>query len=145
MEAQNYNNHIRYYTPHHFIFYPVAGALFGVCVSFGIQSDEYQLLWYAMSAIVLLVIWLSFMLRQHYALGNQNRIARIELRFRYYRLTQKRLEDIEQQLSFSQLLALRFASDEELAALIDRAIKEKLTPDEIKKAINNWLPDHMRL
>jgi hypothetical protein len=145
MEPQNYKNHIRYYTQHHFVFYPVAGAIFGACVAFGFKSEEYKLLWFTMALIVILMIWLSFMLRQHYALGNQNRIARIEMRFRYYRLTQKRLEDIEQQLSFSQLLALRFASDEELVHLIDRAIKEDLTPDEIKRSIKNWLPDYMRL
>ncbi|MES2514333.1 MAG: DUF6526 family protein [Bacteroidota bacterium] len=145
MEPQNYKNHIRYYTQHHFVFYPLAGAVFGVCVSFGFQSDEFKLLWFMMSAIVAMIVWLSFMVRQHYALGNQNRIARTELRFRYYRLTQKRLEDIEQHISLSQLLALRFASDDELVTLIERTVKEKLTPDEIKKAIRNWLPDYMRL
>ena len=142
---QNYKNHIRYYTPHHFVFYPIAGILFGICISYGFKSDEYNLLWYMMSIIIILIICLSFMLRQHYALGNQNRIARLELRFRYYRLTQKRFEDMEQQLSFSQILALRFAPDEELVTLIERAQKEKLSADEIKKAVKNWLPDYMRL
>ena len=142
---QNYKNHIRYYTPHHFVFYPIAGILFGICISYGFKSDEYNLLWYMMSIIIILIICLSFMLRQHYALGNQNRIARLELRFRYYVLTQKRFEDIEQQLSFSQILALRFAPDEELVTLIERAQKEKLSADEIKKAVKNWLPDYMRL
>ena len=85
------------------------------------------------------------MLRQHYALGNQNRIARLELRFRYYTITQKSFDDIEKQLSLSQLLALRFAPDEELVSLIERTLKEKLSPNEIKQAIKNWLPDYMRL
>ena len=84
------------------------------------------------------------MLRQHYALGNQNRIVRLELRFRYFVLTQKRLEPIEAQLSFGQLAALRFAPDEELPALVDRAVKEQLSGKEIKLAIKNWLPDEMR-
>ena len=145
MKAQNYLNHIRYYPPHHFVFYPIAGILFGICLSCGFKSDEYNLLWYIMSIIIILIICLSFMLRQHYALGNQNRIARLELRFRYYVLTQKRFEDIEQQLSLSQILALRFASDEELVSLIERAQKEKLSADEIKKAVKNWMPDYMRL
>lgn len=145
MNTQNYSNHIRYYTPHHFVFYPIAGILFGICISFGFKSDEYNLLWYMMSIIIILIMCLSFMLRQHYALGNQNRIARLELRFRYYTLTQKRFENIEQQLSLSQILALRFAPDEELVTLIERALKENLSPDEIKKAIKNWMPDYMRL
>ena len=85
------------------------------------------------------------MLRQHYALGNQNRIVRLELRFRYYIITGKRLEPLECRLNFSQLAALRFASDEELPALVERAVKENLGGRQIKKSIRNWLPDHMRV
>jgi len=85
------------------------------------------------------------MLRQHYALGNQNRIVRLEMRLRYYQLTQKRFEPLEQQLSFNQIAALRFASDEELIELIRRAINESLSPKDIKKAIQNWTPDYMRV
>ena len=85
------------------------------------------------------------MLRQHYALGNQNRIVRLEMRLRYYLLTQKRFEPLEEQLSFNQIAALRFASDEELPDLIRRTINESLSPKEIKKAIKNWTPDYMRV
>jgi len=85
------------------------------------------------------------MLRQHYALGNQNRIVRLEMRLRYYQLTQKRFEPLEQQLSFSQIAALRFASDEELPDLVLRAVNESLSPNDIKKAIKNWTPDYMRV
>lgn len=144
MQTQNYSNHIRYYTPHHFVFYPIAGILFGISLSSIFKSDEHRLLWCILTATIALIIWLAFMLRQHYALGNQNRIARLELRFRYYTLTQKRFEDIEQQLAFSKILALRFAPDEELIELIDRTLKENLTADQIKKSIKNWLPDTMR-
>lgn len=98
-----------------------------------------------MAALFLLIGWLSFMLRQHYSLTNQNRIVRLELRLRYYQLTHKRLEEIEAQLSFGQLAALRFASDEELVPLIQRAITEKLSPDAIKRAIVIWMPDEMRV
>ena len=85
------------------------------------------------------------MLRQHYALNNQNRIVRLEMRFRYYTLTHERLEPLEINLSFGQLAALRFASDEELPTLVQRALKENLSPKDIKKSIRVWLPDHMRV
>lgn len=145
MKVQNYKNHIRYYTPHHFIFYPVAGILLGISLSCFLKADENKLVWGMFCIIIALITSLSFMLRQHYALGNQNRIARLELRFRYYTLTHKHFEEIEPQLSLAQLLALRFASNEELVSLTERAIKEKLSPDEIKRAVKNWLPDYMRL
>lgn len=144
MKPQNYENHIRFYAPHHFIFYPIASLLFGMCISFIFKSEENKVVWCVISATIALIIWLSFMLRQHYALGNQNRIARLELRFTYYTLTQKRFEDIEQQLPLSKILALRFASDEELIELINRTLKENLTADQIKKSIKHWLPDYMR-
>jgi hypothetical protein len=48
------------------------------------------------------------------------------------------------QLTPKQIVALRFASDEELGALLDRAIREKLSPQEIKRAVKRWRPDHLR-
>jgi hypothetical protein len=40
---------------------------------------------------------------------------------------------------------LRFASDDELPALVDKAISEKLSPDAIKRQIQNWNGDYMRV
>jgi hypothetical protein len=145
MKAQEYNNHVKYYTPHHFIFYPLVLALFSIGVRGIIKDQEHQLEWAVVSGLAFLIGWLSFMLRQHYALSNQNRIIRLEMRLRYYQLTQQRLETIENKLSFRQIAALRFASDEELPALLQRALDEQLSPRAIKQSIRNWLPDYMRV
>jgi hypothetical protein len=40
-----------------------------------------------------------------------------------------------------QLVALRFASDEELPALLERATREAMKPDAIKRVIRTWEPD----
>lgn len=106
---------------------------------------EQSLLWMAFAGNFLLLAWLSYMVRQHYALTNQNRIVRLEMRFRYYVLTQKRLEKLESQLTFQQLAALRFASDEELPALTERALNENLSPSDIKSSIKNWVYDDRRV
>ncbi len=103
------------------------------------------MLWAMMAVVVFLIVWLAFMTRQHYALGGQNRTVRLEMRLRYYILTGKRFEEIEKQLSFGRIAALRFAPDEELPSLIDAAIAEQLSADEIKKRITNWLPDTKRI
>lgn len=145
MDKQNYSNHIFYYWPHHFFFYGTVIAGFSLC-GLGIwRYEEQRLLWIMAAFIIFLTVWLAFMTRQHYALGLQNRTVRLELRLRYYVLTGRRLEQIEGQLSFGQLAALRFASDEELPGLIERSLREQLKPDEIKKSIRNWLPDTMRV
>jgi len=145
MEEQNYSNHIRYYTLHHFIFYPVVIASAVVSGTFIYKRPDEWLLWLALTGVFLVLGWLSFMMRQHYALINQNRTVRLELRLRYYILTQQRLEVYEKKLSPGQLYALRFASDEELVPLLKRASEENLTAKQIKKSIRNWLPDHMRV
>jgi hypothetical protein len=145
MARQNFQNHIRYYSMHHFIFYPLLlMALFASVVAYSHHPEQREV-WIAIIAIFIFVGWSSFMMRQHYGLGNQDRIIRLELRFRYYLITGKRLELLESNLSFGQLAALRFASDAELAALVERALKENLSASQIKSLIVHWLPDHMRV
>jgi len=77
-----------------------------------------------------------------YALQLQDRIIRNEENFRYYRLTGKQLDS---KLSLKQVIALRFAGDEEYLELVERAKSENLSPDEIKKAIRHWSADHHRV
>ena len=145
MEKQNYKNHVRYYPPHHFVFYPVLLTLLGFSIYYISRYEEQSLIWTFMTLTLFMIGYVAFMLRQHYALNNQNRIIRLELRFRYYVLTGQRLETYEDVLSEGQLFALRFASDEELPVLVERVLKENTTPDEIKRSIVNWLPDRMRV
>ncbi|HMH22152.1 MAG TPA: DUF6526 family protein [Puia sp.] len=142
---QQYSNHAKYYTPHHFVFYPVLLTATIMSAVQAYRRPDGQMEWIAIAFLFFCLMWLSFMLRQHYALGNQNRIVRLELRLRYFILTGKRLEPLEQQLSFGQLAAVRFASDEEFPMLIERAVKEQLTPSAIKRSVRSWLPDHMRV
>lgn len=145
MDQQNYSNHIRYYAPHHFVFYSIILVASGWSGWHIFSMPERRDEWIGITLIIFLLGWLSFMLRQHYALTNQNRIVRLEVRLRYYQLAGKRFESIENRLSFGQMAALRFASDEEFVQLTERALSENLSPDAIKRAIKNWLPDHMRV
>lgn len=146
MQAQNYKNHVRYYTPHHFVFYPVALIFTFIAGYKTIKSEgELQWVWLFITLILMLIIWCSFMLRQHYALTLQNRLVRLEMRHKYSMLTGKDFEPLEEKLSFGQIAALRFASDEELVPLVVKAVKENLSPKTIKKSIHNWKTDHYRV
>ena len=110
-----------------------------------IFTTEDSLIWVFISAVFVVLFCLAFMLRQHYALTLQNRIVRLELRYRYFSITGKRLEDFEHQLNDDQLFALRFAPDNELLALIKKAMNENLSGTAIKKAINHWKGDYERV
>lgn len=145
MAKQTYSNHAKYYIPHHFVFYPVILILVAVSIYMGIKYPERKTEWYMFAAVVILVGWLSFMVRQHYALIPQNRIIRLEMRLRYFQMYGKRFEPIEAKLTFKQLAALRFASDEELPLLLERTLQEQLSAQSIKKLIGDWQADHMRV
>ena len=71
----------------------------------------------------------------------QNRIIRLEMKMRCGQFLSPAQMAALSRLSMSQLVALRFASDEEVPPLLDRAEREGLTNDQIKRAIKNWIPD----
>jgi hypothetical protein len=77
-----------------------------------------------------------------FPLGTQDRVIRAEENLRYYVLTGKLLPA---GIRMEQVIALRFAPDEELEALVNRALNENLSHNEIKKAIKNWKGDYNRI
>ncbi|HUQ65380.1 MAG TPA: DUF6526 family protein [Flavitalea sp.] len=145
MAQQSYSNHRKYYTVHHFIFYPVTLGLVILSIYFADKNPDRKAEWFMLAAIIFLIAWLSFMVRQHYAMIPQNRIIRLEMRLRYFELYGKKFDPVEAKLKFRQIAALRFASDEELPALLERSVEEKLSPRSIKKLITDWQGDHMRV
>lgn len=145
MEKQSYKNHVRWYVNHHFIFYPVVSLFIIASLVLAFKDPHNHFIWMAFTFVFTLIALLSLMLRQHYALIIQNRVVRLELRFRYYVLTHKRFEEVETKLSGGQIYALRFASDTELPELVERALKENLSGDDIKRSIKNWLADDKRV
>jgi hypothetical protein len=144
MKNQNLKNHIRFYPPHHFIYYPLVLIFLGISVYMSLTTPN-TLLWIFVSVIFVFLFFLAFILRQHYALTLQNRIIKLELRYRYFVLSGERLESIEYKFTDDQLFALRFASDDEFLALTKLALQENLSGSAIKKAINHWKGDYNRV
>jgi hypothetical protein len=71
----------------------------------------------------------------------QDRVIKLEMRVRAITLLTPAQQAVLARLTKPQVVALRFASDAELPSLVERADREKLTANQIKEAITNWLPD----
>lgn len=144
---QNYKNHTRYYPFHHFVLTPLTLVYFVwtlvdlfSAIGSGVQVS--QQVYHLIGATILLLLPL---LARIYALKNQDRIIRLEMRQRYFELTGKSFREKERKLRLSQIIALRFSGDNELLELIDKAIKEGLRSKVIKQSIENWQEDNRRV
>jgi hypothetical protein len=83
---------------------------------------------------------------RRYATTVQDRIIRLEMRLRLERLLPGDLQARIPDLALAQLIGLRFASDEEMPALVRKVLDERiLKADDIKKRVKNWQADHLRV
>jgi hypothetical protein len=144
--AQNYKNHQRWDPAWHFFLAPV--LLLNV-VAIGIWTWRHRAqhwhigLWAVLVSIALVVM--AALIRS-YALKNQDRIILLEERLRYAMLlTPELAAQASVQLSRQQIIALRFAGDDELPSMLDRTLREDLDPEAIKKSVSNWRADSPRI
>lgn len=105
------------------------------------MHEEGNLYSASLITILFIVILAMFFYARIFALRAQDRAIRAEENFRHYLLTGKPLDKA---LQIRQIVALRFADDEELPELAVRAVKENLSQNAIKKAILKWKADHHR-
>lgn len=89
---------------------------------------------------VLQLGWIS----RVYTVKLQDRIIMLEEKVRAAELLTAGQDAQLAQLSSKQVAALRFASNDEFGALLDRAVRENLAPKDIKAAVKTWRPDHYR-
>jgi len=137
--SQNYQNHVRFSPPFHFFTVPF--TLIGIALSIYMLIKQTDLT-HTLIALAFILIGFTLIFARFYALKAQDRAARADERLRYYILSGKMLPSV---LKMSQILALRFASDEEFVALVDITIKENLSSKNIKLAIKDWRGDYHRI
>jgi hypothetical protein len=140
---QTYANHVRTHPPFHFFLIP--GGLVLIILTIVNAVRHYQQLeaWILLWISILLAVAV-FLLRT-YALRVQDRLIRMEERLRLGALLSAELGERIQELTEGQLIALRFASDGEVPALVARVLAAKMPAQDIKKAIVTWRADTFRV
>lgn len=143
MRPQSYANHARVVIGFHVALFTIlllttAGSIVGLFHALDNPGRLYHAsLLAAMSVSALMMFWYM----RAFPLRAQDRAIRAEENFRHFVLAGQRLDT---RLTMRQIIALRFASDEEFVALAARAAAEGLAPDTIKQQIKTWRPDYHR-
>jgi hypothetical protein len=94
--------------------------------------------------LLLAAVFVNISIARVYTTKLQDRIIMLEMKVRCAEVLPAGEDARLAQLSPKQIVALRFASDPELGALLDRAVREQLSPADIKKAVRQWRPDPHR-
>lgn len=143
MEPQTFANHTRWHPPFHFFIMPVLvinsiWSVVDVFLTPGWTTGRWAVVSFSL-------VWLGFFVRIN-PLRAQDRVIRLEEMLRCQRLLSPALAQQAGSLRRGQLIALRFAPDEEFEQLVSDILAGKLSrPVEIKKAIKNWRADYFRL
>jgi hypothetical protein len=142
---QNYENHrtVKPGSRSHTMYYILAVVLFvlsvtDLCHAIYIASGRVTALLFVLCSLTFLTAYFLF---RSYALKAQDRAIRAEENLRHFALTGKLLNS---NLTMLQIIALRFAADDEFVTLAERATKENLSNDDIKKAVKSWREDKHR-
>lgn len=144
MQTQNFANHSRYVPLYHF----VAGTLLlaatiGSFINLSHAINKGEAVYSAsLICVICIVMVLLFWYARAFAIKAQDRAIRAEENLRHFALTGKLLDS---RLTVSQIVALRFAPDEEFTALAQQAVSANMSSKEIKQSIKNWRADYHRV
>lgn len=144
MQEQNFKNHSRYVPLYHFVtFALILAVLIGSVINLNAAISSGEGVYSAslitvLAVIVLLVCWYA----RAFAIKAQDRAIRAEENFRHFIATGK---PFDSRLRMGQIIALRFAGDDEFVALAKKAVDENMPAKAIKMAVKNWKADNNRV
>ncbi|MDP1763589.1 MAG: DUF6526 family protein [Sediminibacterium sp.] len=141
MKEQNFKNHMRLVPGYHGLtFLAIIALLVGSLINLANSASE-NLYSASLITLVAFILCLLFVYIRSFALRAQDRAIRAEENLRHFVLTGKPIPD---GIRMGQVIALRFASNEEFPGLTTRALHENLSNTDIKKAIQHWRADYYR-
>jgi hypothetical protein len=142
MATQNYKNHPQLVPGFHYVTFGLLFALLGGSINYFLRATPENKYLASLVILVTIILVLLAWFARGFALKAQDRAIRAEESLRYFIITGKALPS---NLTIGQIIALRFASDAEYLSLLEKAIKENLSPKEIKLSIQDWKGDYHRV
>jgi Kef-type K+ transport system membrane component KefB len=144
MATQNYSNHTRLVPGFHYVlagilFFTMIGALVNLRMCWGVHGHFYSA---ALIVVLTFCCGMLFYYTRTFPLKAQDRAIRAEENLRHFALTGKLLDA---RLAMRQIIALRFAPDNEFVDLARKAADGNMPPADIKRAIKNWKADDYRV
>ena len=140
---QNYASHRRFHPLFHFFAFPILAINLLLQLYNFFRHPLWQFGW---SELVAAALVATVLLARYYSLRQQDRIIRLEERLRLQSLLPDDLRSRINELRTSQLIGLRFCSDEELPEAARAVLAgEVKSPEEIKRRVRNWRADHHRI
>ncbi len=141
-ETQNLKHHARFDPIFHYFLTWISLASLVIAIVYAIQHPGFYSAWIVVVAIAGFFVLLRL---RTYPLKVQDRIIRLEERLRLQALAPAEWHPQIYRLTEDQLIALRFASDEEVVQLAKQALDQNLNRKQIKERIQSWRPDHWRV
>ncbi len=142
-ETQNYQNHVRWYPLQHFVLTPMLLAFLIYTI---VQMVRFPNVDRAMLLFLAAALVIQSLVARLNALRVQDRLIRLEESLRYREVLPNDLAEKVVNLRTSQMIALRFAGDEELPDLVQKTLNGDFEkPKDIKLAVKDWRGDYLRV
>ena len=141
-KPQSFKSHARFDPPYHFFLTFISLISIVVAIVHAVRHSCFLNWWIVVVALASFV--LLFRLRT-YPLKVQDRVIRLEERLRLQALAPTQWHSQIYRLTEDQLIALRFAADDEVVELAKQALEHNLTRKQIKERIKSWRPDNWRV
>ena len=142
-KSQDYASHRRYAPGYHFVTLPLVAIYVGWSIR-RVMNNPVEDTWYALIGALALLGVYTF--TRVFPLKVQDRVIRLEERIRLARLLPAEMHPQIDRMRASHLIAMRFASDEEVPALVQTVLANPgMSANDVKKQIRNWRPDWFRV
>jgi hypothetical protein len=140
--TQNLKNHTRLDPPFHIVLSLVILVNLVYSVVHLVRHVSWRSGWFVVLSLAVVIVFIRM---RSYPVKVQDRVIRLEERLRLQSLAPAEWHTQIYRLSEDQLIALRFAADDEVVALAKQALEENLSRKQIKERIRSWRADEWRV